>query len=112
MSEILSKVESYNRLFGERESSFSQRMQDVPLLVRRLSRHIMDPERTLPFFIRARVYLAAAASALYVISPFDFIPEAIAGIFGLLDDIIIVLICFMYVASLYRSFLLARHRGR
>lgn len=35
-----------------------QRMQDLPFLLRRLLRDMTDPQRSLPFVIRARVYLA------------------------------------------------------
>lgn len=78
-------------------------------------------------------------SAIYVLSPVDIIPEgtngcklpsiyflimvmlvqlfpsfpmtALLGIIGLLDDFIIVLICFLHVAALYRSVLVLRHGG-
>lgn len=37
-----------------------QRMQDLPFFIRRLTREMMDPERSLPLFIRARVFLAVS----------------------------------------------------
>ncbi|KAL0314120.1 UNVERIFIED_CONTAM: E3 ubiquitin-protein ligase [Sesamum angustifolium] len=87
------------------------RMQDLPFLLKRLLRDVMDPQRSLPLVIRARVYLAMLVSAIYVISPVDIIPEALLGIFGLLDDLIIVFICFLHVAALYRAVLVTRHGG-
>lgn len=111
VSEILQKVETYNRLFGERSNGLVQRMQDLPFLLRRLLRDIMDPQRSLPLVIRARVYLAAMLSAIYVLSPVDIIPEGVLGIIGLLDDLIILFICFLHVAALYRSVLVNRHGG-
>lgn len=77
-------------------------------------------------------------SAVYVLSPVDIIPEGILlfvlsicwilmdmfwslkviscnagilGIVGLLDDLLIVLICFLHVAAIYRSVLYLRHGG-
>ncbi|GKV09150.1 hypothetical protein SLEP1_g20694 [Rubroshorea leprosula] len=50
-------------------------------------------------------------SVAYVLSPIDIIPEAILGIVGFLDDILIVLLCFLHVAALYRSVLYYRHGG-
>ena len=77
-------------------------------------------------------------SAVYVLSPVDIIPEGIlllvllvcwilmdmfwslkvincnagiVGIVGLLDDLLIVLICFLHVAAMYRSVLYFRHGG-
>ncbi|KAG6431962.1 hypothetical protein SASPL_103534 [Salvia splendens] len=90
---------------------FLQRMQDLPFLLRRLSRDILDPQRALPLVVRARVYLAMILSAMYVVSPVDIIPEALLGIIGLLDDLIVVFMCFLYVAALYRTVLVSRHGG-
>ncbi|KAH0776420.1 hypothetical protein KY290_007831 [Solanum tuberosum] len=87
------------------------RMQDLPFLLRRLLRDMTDPQRSLPFVIRARVYLAVFLSGIYVLSPVDLIPEGFLGIIGLLDDLIIMFICFLHVAALYRSVLLFRHGG-
>ncbi|KAB1204749.1 hypothetical protein CJ030_MR8G027404 [Morella rubra] len=58
VAEILGKVETYNRLFGGRSNGVIQRMQDLPFLLRRLLRELMDPQRSLPLVIRARVYIA------------------------------------------------------
>ncbi|XP_057973062.1 uncharacterized protein LOC131161361 [Malania oleifera] len=111
VAEVLGKVETYNRQFGENTNGLIQRLQDLPFLLRRLLRELMDPRRSLPFVIRARVYIAMILSAVYVLSPVDIIPEGILGVVGLLDDVIIVLICFLHVAALYRSVLLFRFRG-
>ncbi|CAH8253218.1 unnamed protein product [Arabidopsis lyrata] len=72
---------------------------------------MMDPRRTLPLVIRARVYIALILSAIYIISPIDIIPEGVLGVIGLLDDLLIALICFLHVAALYRSVLYFRHGG-
>ncbi|KAE9598378.1 putative transcription factor C2H2 family [Lupinus albus] len=111
VAQVLRKIETYNRLFGGRETSLVQRLQDLPFLLRRLVREFSDPQRSLPLVIRARVYIAMILSAVYVISPIDIIPEGILGIVGLLDDLLIVLICFLHVATLYRSVLFRRHGG-
>jgi RING finger protein 170 len=75
VSEVLHDVETYNRVFGGQSSGLIQRMQDLPFLLRRLLREMMDPQRTLPLVIRARVYIALILSAIYIISPIDIIPE-------------------------------------
>lgn len=41
---------------------------------------------------------------IYVVSPIDLIPEAIFGIFGLLDDLIGVVYMLLYAAGLYRAY--------
>lgn len=110
VAETLGKIDRYNRYFGAQSNGLMQRLQDLPFLLRRLFREIMDPQRSLPFMIRARVYLALSASALYIISPVDLIPEGILGLIGLLDDFLIALMCFLHVAALYRSFLVSGPR--
>lgn len=108
---VLRRVEQYNRHFGRHANGLLQRMQDLPFLLRRLLRDMTDPQRSLPFVIRARVYLAMFLSGIYILSPVDLIPEGFLGIIGLLDDLIIMFICFLHVAALYRSVLLFRHGG-
>ncbi|KAH9614423.1 hypothetical protein KSS87_006241 [Heliosperma pusillum] len=51
-------------------------------------------------------------SAIYLLSPIDIIPEGILGVIGLIDDLIILLLCFLHVAAIYRSVLVFRHGGR
>lgn len=64
VSEILRKVEMYNRTFGGRSDGLIQRMQDLPFFLRRLARELMDPDRSLPFIIRARVYISVSENPI------------------------------------------------
>ncbi|KAH7568221.1 hypothetical protein JRO89_XS07G0262900 [Xanthoceras sorbifolium] len=111
VAEILQKIESYNRVFGGQASGLIQRIQDLPFLLRRLFREMLDPQRSLPFVIRSRVYLSMILSVVYIVSPVDIIPEAILGVVGLLDDLLVALIAFLHIATLYRSVLYRRHGG-
>ncbi|XP_074589337.1 uncharacterized protein LOC141845178 [Curcuma longa] len=110
-SEILESIEKYNRNFGGDPSSLIQRVRDLPFFMRRLLRELMDPRRSLPLVFRARIIFAMAMSAIYVLSPVDILPEGILGFVGLLDDLIILLIVLLHVATIYRSVLLYRHGG-
>ena len=49
-------------------------------------------------------------SCMFIPSLFIYL-AGILGIVGLLDDLLIVLICFLHVAALYRSVLYLRHGG-
>ncbi|KMT20169.1 hypothetical protein BVRB_1g001790 [Beta vulgaris subsp. vulgaris] len=111
VANIIGRLELYNRRYGERSNNLNQRLRDLPFLLRRLLRDLLDPQRSLPFVIKARVYLAMFLSFLYLLSPVDIIPEGIVGVIGLLDDMIIVLICMLHVAAIYRSTLVNRHGG-
>ncbi|KAJ6821672.1 putative sugar phosphate/phosphate translocator [Iris pallida] len=108
-SQVKENIAKYNRLFGGGSRSLMQRVWDLPFFIRRLLRELMDPQRSLPLVIRARMMFAMILSAVYVISPVDILPEAILGIVGFLDDILIVLIVFLHIAAVYRSILLFRH---
>ncbi|XP_004299808.1 PREDICTED: E3 ubiquitin-protein ligase RNF170-like [Fragaria vesca subsp. vesca] len=111
VAEILGKVETYNRYFGGQSRGLIQRMQDLPFLLRRLLREVLDPRRSLPLVIRARVIIATILTGAYILSPVDFIPEAIFGIVGLLDDLLITLVVFLHIATIYQSVLYQRHGG-
>ncbi|KAJ6744763.1 hypothetical protein OIU79_030982 [Salix purpurea] len=108
---LLEKLKDTIIFFGGNSSGLIQRMQDLPFLLRRLLQEIMDPQRSLPLVIRARVYISVILSAIYIISPVDIIPEGLLGIVGLLDDLLVVLICFLHVAAIYRALLYYRHGG-
>lgn len=108
-NQVLQDVEKYNGLFGGGPRSLLQRLQDLPFLIRRLFREMMDPHRSLPLIFRARMILAMALSAIYVLSPVDIIPERIFGIAGYLDDALILVVVFLHLAAVYRSVLLYRH---
>ncbi|KAI4367907.1 hypothetical protein MLD38_016533 [Melastoma candidum] len=110
-AEVLKKVETYNRCFGDSSGGLFQRMQDLPFFIGRLARELAHPERSLPFIIRVRVFIAIALSVVYVISPVDIVPESVLGIIGYLDDLIIVMICILHVSAIYRSVLYNRHGG-
>jgi RING finger protein 170 len=70
---------------------------------------------TVPFGVKhdavSLYWMQMILSAVYIISPIDIIPEGVLGVVGLLDDLLIALICFLHVAALYRSVLYFRHAG-
>lgn len=44
---------------------------------------------------RALKYIVLMLAFIYIASPIDFLPEGLLGIFGFLDDIILMLIAFL-----------------
>ncbi|CAL5187293.1 unnamed protein product [Lathyrus oleraceus] len=110
--QILSEIQIYNRTFGQQSNApIAQRILDLPFLLKRLFRDFVNPNNSLPLVIRARVFLSMILSVIYIFSPIDIIPEGILGVVGLLDDVLIALIFFLHVATLYRSVLYNRHGG-
>ncbi|KAK3148811.1 hypothetical protein QOZ80_3AG0209000 [Eleusine coracana subsp. coracana] len=112
LQRILGEIQHYNRIFGGTPRTLIQRLQDMPFFIRRLFRELLDPQRTLPLVFRARMMMMVALSAIYVLSPVDFLPESVLGIVGFLDDLFIILIVFMHLAAVYRSLLVYRHGGQ
>ena len=53
---------------------------------------------------RVRIFLLTGIAIIYVLSPFDIIPEVVFGIFGLLDDLLISGLFLMYATVLFRNF--------
>ncbi|XP_073099052.1 uncharacterized protein [Elaeis guineensis] len=111
VSQVLGNVERYNRLFGGGSPNLSQMLQDLPFFLRRMLTELMDPQRSLPFFFKARMVLALVLSSIYVLSPVDIIPEGVLGYVGFFDDLLILLIVFLYLTAIYRTILLNRHGG-
>src|SRR5690606_16152038 len=66
----------------------------VPDLFVLLVRLIQDAR--VPFWVKAQLVLAAA----YVLSPIDFIPEAIAGVVGLTDDAGVMALVLMWIKNI------------
>ncbi|XP_058088853.1 uncharacterized protein LOC131235614 isoform X2 [Magnolia sinica] len=107
--QVLEKIEKYNHLFGGGPHSLIQRLRDLPFFVKRMLRELMDPQRSLPLVHRTRMIFAMVLTGIYVLSPIDILPEGMLGIFGLLDDLLIVVTVFLHLAAIYRSALVFRH---
>lgn len=104
--------------FGERITDYNQRMSgewrsplsyvyDVPTILTHLWQELFS-ERG-PFLIR-RLYLGyiVILLALYLLSPFDILPESVFGLFGYLDDLMLCLIAIVYISFVYRTYLAQR----
>lgn len=80
---------------------------DVPILLRHLWQELFSDRG--PLLIR-RLYLVYVAGLLllYLLSPFDIIPESVFGVIGLLDDLVLLLIAAVYIAFVYRAVLTQR----
>ncbi|KAL2610811.1 hypothetical protein R1flu_022503 [Riccia fluitans] len=108
---IMRDIAKYNRIFGGQSVGIFQRVRDMPLLLRRLVRDLMDPQRAIQLIQRTPILFYLLFLAFYVFSPLDIIPEGIVGVVGLLDDLLVLVIMLFYLAMLYRSTLLLHHGG-
>jgi RING finger protein 170 len=55
-----------------------------------------------------QVFALTAGNFIYLISPIDFIPEAVFGIVGYFDDLVFVFSTLMYLSSVYRGIIANR----
>ncbi len=59
----------------------------------------------LPVCSRLYILIALLLAVLYLLSPIDFIPEALFGVFGLVDDLFAVVTALLYGVNFYRQYL-------
>lgn len=60
------------------------------------------------WMFRLRIFVCFTIALLYLLSPLDIIPEIAFGIFGLLDDLFVVLLLAIYISILYRRYIEAQ----
>eukprot|EP00052_Salpingoeca_macrocollata_P032197 m.324480 g.324480 ORF g.324480 m.324480 type:complete len:216 (+) comp33501_c0_seq1:51-698(+) len=104
--EFHDRVRQYNNVYGRAPRTFWENFRDAPTLFRQVCRLLLSVD--MPLIFRMHVSLTLLSAVLYTLLPVDLLPEAILGVLGLLDDLIIVLAALLYVGSLYRSFVLQR----
>lgn len=116
-SDVEHRVNSYNRrMAGEPRTvsddnevmcySFILQMtewyHDAPTLLRHFFQDLFSPHGLLQLW-RLRIIVMLICMLLYFLSPFDLLPEAALGVFGLVDDIMLLLIILIYCTIIYRQ---------
>ncbi len=74
-----------------------ERVRDFPTVLCQLWANIFQMNTV--FLLRAVLMLVGLL--LYVISPFDLIPEAVFGAIGLIDDLLIIVIVLFVLANTF-----------
>lgn len=82
-------------------------LYDVPTLLRHLWRELFTI-RGLVLIRRLHLILILVLIIVYLLSPLDLLPEAVFGVIGLLDDVIIIIGTLVYIAIVYRTFITER----
>uniref|UniRef100_A0A7S3KGN0 DUF1232 domain-containing protein n=1 Tax=Euplotes crassus TaxID=5936 RepID=A0A7S3KGN0_EUPCR len=85
-SELGKKILNYNREFVEKRSLYTQITQ-MPHVLRKWAERLTSFQSILRNW-KELIYLSVGL--LYLVSPIDLIPELIFGVFGLIDDVLIV----------------------
>ncbi|UXI17706.1 ankyrin repeat domain-containing protein 13C [Sarcoptes scabiei] len=106
-NQFIRELNRYNRRFSGEPRPWYDYLYDLPTMLRHLSNDFFSFSG-LFYMFRIRVIICFLAAIMYLISPLDMIPEAVFGIFGLFDDILVVLLLAIYVTIIYRRFLSSR----
>ncbi|CAN8327370.1 unnamed protein product [Cochlearia groenlandica] len=107
VKEVLAKIRRYNRLFVGGLIGFLQKVQELPLLMKRLVWHIMDPDTNNMYFHEVRI-LAIFMSTLYTAAEFNFIPTGGFRIVNVFDYTAIAMILILRLVGIYRRRRLAQ----
>lgn len=99
---ILGHVNDYNRRFSGQPRSLQDHLRDVPTLLRHAFREMFSVGGLFWMF-RIRILLCLVGALAYLASPLDFIPEAVFGLLGFMDDFFIILLLFIYISIMYRE---------
>ena len=99
---LVSELHQYNKRFSGEPRSLMEHIRDLPVLLRHLWSHFWSGEG-LHFAFQLRVAVLGLIWIVYFLSPLDLIPEALFGIIGLLDDLLVFIMISMHVAYFFRQ---------
>ncbi|OXB72841.1 UNVERIFIED_CONTAM: hypothetical protein H355_012631 [Colinus virginianus] len=105
--EVLQDVNDYNRRFSGQPRSIMERIMDLPTLLRHAFREMFSVGGLFWMF-RIRIFLCLFGAFLYLASPLDFLPEALFGILGFLDDFFVIFLLLIYISIMYREVITQR----
>ncbi|XP_044519471.1 E3 ubiquitin-protein ligase RNF170 isoform X2 [Gracilinanus agilis] len=84
-----------------------ERIMDLPTLLRHAFREMFSVGGLFWMF-RIRILLCLLGAFFYLISPLDFVPEALFGILGFLDDFFVIFLLLIYISIMYREVITQR----
>ncbi|UJR22668.1 hypothetical protein I4U23_025707 [Adineta vaga] len=99
---VVADVKDFNRRFSGAPRTWLEYFHDIPVLIPHIIRQIFTSEG-LALAYRLRTFLVLVTVIAYVISPLDILPESLLGIFGLVDDFLIVLCTALYFVIAFRQ---------
>lgn len=105
--ELFTQINNYNRRFSGAPRSYWDYITDIPILLRHALNELFSFDG-LSIWYRIRFGFMILVALCYFVSPLDIIPEALFGLFGLIDDILVVLFLAVYMCTLYRQIIANR----
>lgn len=85
------------------------RLRDFPFLISRFRDEVIRTRGAI-IFHSFKFMFYIVAMLIYLLSPLDLIPEFIFGIFGMLDDLIVMIYAFVAISTVFYQFMVDRNR--
>ncbi|VDM48208.1 unnamed protein product [Toxocara canis] len=96
------QLNEYNRRFSGEPRPLLDYIRDLPVLLPYMLRTLLSVNGLMWMF-RIRVFLCLIGVLIYVLSPFDILPESALGVLGMLDDVFIAFVVLVYATVLFRQ---------
>lgn len=107
---LVDSINLYNRRYSGQPLSWGEYIRDLPTILRHCFYDFFSLGGLIWMF-RLRILVCFVVALLYLLSPLDVIPEVAFGLFGLLDDIFVVLLLAIYISIIYRRYVETRTEG-
>ena len=101
---LVDRIEEYNRRFSGAPRPLLDYLRDIPTLISQ-----MWSDTGLDALMRFRIYAYFCLALLYLLMPMDILPEAVFGVAGVVDDVIVVVIIALYLTNTYRTYVAYRN---
>lgn len=95
-------ISSYNRRFSGASRPWLDYLTDIPIILRHVFNELLSMNG-LDIWQRLRIIFFFTMAIFYVFVPLDLIPEAVFGFFGFLDDLLVVVLIFIYICTFFRT---------
>jgi RING finger protein 170 len=105
---LMLNLNSYNKKFSGAPRPYMEYIYDLPIMLRHAITELFSLNG-LNFWYRIRLVVIMIIAVIYLLSPFDLIPESVYGIIGIVDDFCILLLLAIYVSVFYRQFVTNRN---
>jgi len=94
-------IGSYNRRFSGAPRPWLDYLTDLPIILRHVFNELLSMN-ALDIWQRLRIGFFFIMAFFYLLVPMDLIPEVVFGFFGLIDDLLVVVLIFIYICYFFR----------
>lgn len=106
--ETFDKIKMYNIRFSGAPRPWMDYITDIPTILRHVFNELLSMN-ALDLWERLRFIFLFTVGLLYTFLPVDLIPEAVFGIFGFIDDLLVFFMIVIYVCIFFRA-IISRNR--